>query len=324
MPSARDALTPEMLALLQGIARSGSFAAAARAAGLVPSALTYRVRQLEDALDVLLFDRSSRQARLTEAGAELVREGDRLLHDLDALAHRVRRVATGWEARFSISVDSLITRAPLYELCEAFFATGAPTQLRLRDEVLSGTLEALASGQADLAIGVALDRHTRAGIHSKPLGEVRMVYAVAPHHPLAAAPEPLTDDLIRTHRAVAVADSTPHGGGLTVGLLGGQEVFTVTNHQAKLEAHLRGMGAGFLPGCLAQPHIDIGHLVVKQVARAERHAVTVGYAWRGAAKDPRLHGRALSWWLEQLERPVTRAALLGERSTIPPPTKRVR
>ena len=45
--------------MLQAIADEGSFAAAARALGLVPSALTYRVRQIEDALDVLLFDRSA-------------------------------------------------------------------------------------------------------------------------------------------------------------------------------------------------------------------------------------------------------------------------
>ena len=71
MQTPRDTLTPEALAMLQTIGSTGSFAAAARALGLVPSALTYRVRQIEDALDVLLFDRSSRQARMTEAGAAL-------------------------------------------------------------------------------------------------------------------------------------------------------------------------------------------------------------------------------------------------------------
>ena len=43
-------------------------AAAARALGVVPSALTYRIRQAEDALDVLLLE-------------------------LDAIANRVKRVA---------------------------------------------------------------------------------------------------------------------------------------------------------------------------------------------------------------------------------------
>lgn len=62
MQNPRDVLTPNALAMLQVIANTGSFAAAARSMNMVPSALTYRVRQIEDALDVLLFDRSSREA----------------------------------------------------------------------------------------------------------------------------------------------------------------------------------------------------------------------------------------------------------------------
>ncbi|MFY9513282.1 MAG: LysR family transcriptional regulator, partial [Rubrivivax sp.] len=88
MTDRRQALTPDALAMMDAIARTGSFAAAARELGKVPSALTYSVRQLEDALDVLLFDRSSRQAQLTEAGAELLTEGRRLLNEMDAVANR--------------------------------------------------------------------------------------------------------------------------------------------------------------------------------------------------------------------------------------------
>ena len=83
---ARAVLTPDNLALIDAVARTGSMAAAARELGLVPSALTYRVRQVEDALDVLLFDRSARQARITPAGAELLRSGEHLLRELDAIA----------------------------------------------------------------------------------------------------------------------------------------------------------------------------------------------------------------------------------------------
>jgi DNA-binding transcriptional LysR family regulator len=61
--------------MMDTIARTGSFAAAARELGKVPSALTYSVRQLEDALDVLLFDRSSRQAQLTAAGERAAARG---------------------------------------------------------------------------------------------------------------------------------------------------------------------------------------------------------------------------------------------------------
>lgn len=314
MQTARDVLTPDALAMLQSIAQAGSFAGAARNLGLVPSALTYRVRQIEDALDVLLFDRSSRQARPTEAGAELLREGARLLGEVDAVANRVKRVATGWEPQLTIALDSIISRPTIMELCEEFFALKPPTRIKLRDEALSGTLLALTSGQADLAIGVALEpgnsAGNSAGIQGKQLGTLAFVYAVAPHHPLAAAPEPLSDALIRQHRAVAVADSVQRGSGVTYGLLSGQDVFTVATMHAKLDAQLRGLGSGFVPECMARPFIETGRLVVKKVERPE-HVVRAGYVWRGPSKASQ--GRALQWWLKQLDSPATRSALLQQR-----------
>src|SRR5690349_16503240 len=187
-PTPRDVLTPDALSLLQAVSQTGSFAAAARQLGLVPSAVTYRIRQVEDALDVLLFDRSSRQARLTAAGNELLCAGQKLLQDIDAVAHRVKRVATGWEAEFTLAVDCVISSVTLMELAEAFYALAPPTRLRIREEALSGTLEALVSGKADMAIGISADAGTIAGLQSQPVGELKFVFAVAPHHPLATAP----------------------------------------------------------------------------------------------------------------------------------------
>lgn len=252
MQNARDVLTPDALAMLQVIAEAGSFAAAARQLGLVPSALTYRVRQIEDALDVLLFDRSARQAKPTEAGVELLREGGRLLQDIDAVAHRVRRVATGWEPQLTISVDGIISPHTMLELVDAFYAMAPPTRLKLRDGIMTGTLEALTSGRADLAIGVSVPGASIAGLQQAPLGDVLFIYVVAPHHPLATVPEPITDATLLQHRAVAVADSATRGGA-TMGLLGGQDVLTVDTMQAKVRVQLRGLGGGFCPSPWCAP-----------------------------------------------------------------------
>ncbi|WP_417067082.1 LysR family transcriptional regulator [Niveibacterium terrae] len=310
MLTPRDVLTPSALAMLQAIAESGSFAAAARASNMVPSALSYRVRQIEEALDVLLFDRSSRQARLTDAGAELLREGERVLAEIDAVANRVKRVATGWEPQLTIAVDSIIDRTTVMELCEKFLSQGPSSRLKLRAETLSGTLEALNSGQADLALGVVMDDNTKSDLLREPLGTVSFVFAVAPHHPLANVSEPLSDKQILGHRAVAIADSARQGVSMTIGLLTGQDVFTVPDLPAKLDAQIRGLGVGFLPTRFAQPYIDAGRLVAKSVERAE-HQIETLYAWRKSG--PAGPGRALRWWLDQLGSAVTRSALLGER-----------
>jgi DNA-binding transcriptional LysR family regulator len=346
MTDSRHVLTPDALTMMDVIARTGSFAAAARELGKVPSSLTYSVRQLEDALDVLLFDRRSRQARLTPAGTELLVEGRRLLEQMSAVANRVKRVATGWETQLTIAVDGVISRLTMFELCESFYAlcpSGTPTtehqrhagaavtptslgspgtRLRLRTEVLAGTWEALVTGQADLAIGVGLEATVPAGVQIKELGSIEFVYAVAPHHPLAAITTPITDVELMHHRAVAVADSAQRLAPMTVNLLPGQDVLTVTSMQNKIEALLRCMGSGFVPEPMIREHIAAGRLVVKDMERSVR-LPKIGYAWRtpdsdapGAARKPQL-GLALRWWLGQLESPATRQALLQRHGQAP-------
>lgn len=334
MTASRNVLTPEALAMMDVIARTGSFAAAARELGKVPSALTYNVRQLEDALDVLLFDRRSRQAKLTAAGEELLNEGRRLLDQIDAVANRVKRVATGWETQLTIAVDGVISRVTIFELSEAFFAlkpagpptadaaepgrSGPGTRLRLRTEVLAGTWEALSSGQADLAIGVGMssDVAPPAGMQVRPLGELEFVFAVAPHHPLAAFEGAIPEAELLRHRAVAVADSAQRASPITVNLLPGQDVFTVASTQAKLEAQLRCLGCGYLPEPIARDHIAAGRLVVKSTHRAPRR-IRLGYAWRGTNGGGATGGLALRWWIDQLESPTTRRALLERHAGLP-------
>ena len=323
------ALTPDALSMIDTIARTGSFAAAARELGKVPSALTYSVRQLEDALDVLLFDRRSRQAKFTAAGEELLNEGRRLLAESAAVANRVKRVASGWETQLSVAVDDVISRLTLFELCEAFYAldpqgkagagtlgNGGPgTRLKLRTEVLAGTWEALISGQADLAIGVG-QQSPPPGVAVEALGEMAFVFAVSPQHPLAAAAEPINDVELLRFRAVAVADTAQHMSPLTLNLLPGQDVLTVSSMDAKIEALLRGLGCGYIPETMVRNHLDAGRLVARRTLRPNA-PVRLGYAWRcGVGRRERASlGLGLQWWLKQLAMPTTRQALLQRHAT---------
>lgn len=311
MSTSDHPLTPEAIRLIATIDEAGSFAAAARVLGKVPSALSYNVRRLEDALDVLLFDRSSRNAVMTPAGRELLTEGRRLLLELDAVASRVKRVASGWEGQLTVAANALVCPHTLLELVAAFFdqrdgdGMPPPTRLRLRQEVLSGTWEALLSGAADLAIGVDADDTRTTGIQIKPLGELRFVFAVAPHHPLAHADEPLEPEVIRPHRSIAIADSAMRLSPSSRNLLPGQEVLTVPTLDMKVEAHLRGLGCGFLPEPKVRSQIASGQLIVRLTS--EERVARFSIAWRHGGQ----RGRALDWWLKQLDSPRTRQALLG-------------
>ncbi|MDR2128959.1 MAG: LysR family transcriptional regulator [Burkholderiaceae bacterium] len=312
----RDVLTPDALGMLAQVARAGSFAAAARQMNLAASSLTYRVRQIEDALDVLLFDRGSRQARPTAAGRVLLQESERLLTDIDAVAGRVRHIATGWEPQLTVMADGALSTQTLLDLAEAFYALGAPTRLKLTEGILSGPMDALAAGQADLTLGTATTLERRgghlSGVQWRALGHLRFVFVVAPHHPLALAAEPIDESVLRAHRVVAVAD-TGMRDPLSYGLLGGQEVLSVPSLQIKMQAQLRGLGCGWLPEPLVRQSLRAGLLIARRVAQPE-HKLPMFAAWGGAQRGQ--PGLALQWWLGQLASPVTQAALLGERPAV--------
>jgi DNA-binding transcriptional LysR family regulator len=134
---------------------------------------------------------------------------------------------------------------------------------------------------------------------------------VAPHHPLASLPEPLSADTIAQHRIVAIADSARSFAPMTVGVQPGQDVLTVPTLAAKLEAQLRGLGCGSMPEPLLRRHVEAGRLVIKQTTLQPRRA-PLHYAWRstGGAQP----GLALQWWLAQLRSAATRRALLEQHA----------
>jgi DNA-binding transcriptional LysR family regulator len=302
-------ITLEALQVLDTIERRGSFSAAAATLGKVPSALTYTVRRLEEDLDVLLFDRRGSRARLTAAGRELLAHGRELLRAADALTLRVRGVASGWEPELRIALDGVIAFDRIRPLVDDFHRLGAPTSLRFSYEVLDGSWDALSSGRAELAIGAPaeslppLARDARLQIRT--LGEVGFVFCVAPHHPLAAHPEPIPATEVLRHRIVAVADTARALPARTVGLLTGQPLVTVATMEQKISAQLAGLGAGRIPEPFARPYLKTGMLVAKDIEEPDAVA-RLAYAWQAAAR-----GKALSWWLDKLNVERVRQRLLA-------------
>jgi DNA-binding transcriptional LysR family regulator len=296
------------LQVLDAIERKGSFAAAAEELARVPSAITYVIRKLERELGVPLFDRSGHRALLTDAGIELLEQGRGLLLAADQLERRVRRVASGWEVELRISVDGILRMARMLTLVEAFLKDEPATRLRIFNEVLGGTWDALVSGRADLALGTALEARQEedAGeFKSRVLGHFDMVFAVARGHPLAAVSELLTRAQIRAHRAVAVGDTSRSQPPITVGLLRGQDVLTVPTMADKIAAQAAGLGCGYLPLGMIAEHVARGELIVKGTTDSRAPRRTLYYSWNRDAG-----GNAMRWFLDRLEDPGEREALM--------------
>ncbi len=301
----------EALQLLDAIEVRGSFAAAAEALHRVPSALTHAVRRLETDLGLAVFERTGRRAVLTPAGRALLEEGRHLLRAAGDLECRVKRIATGWETELRIAVDRVIDATALLPLVAEFDREASGTRLRFSYEVLGGCWDALVTGRADLAIGASGEAPPGGGWIVRPLGHVDFAFAVAPHHPLAAAPEPLAPQLVAQYRGIAIADTSRALLARTTGLLSGQDVLTVPDPETKLAAQAAGLGVGYLPAAMARREAAAGRLVIKRVM-GEKLPVAVHLAWRGDHE-----GRALAWFAERLDTAAWRARLVGEMPEAP-------
>lgn len=297
-------ITLDALLILDAIDTRGSFSAAAAALNRVPSAITHAVAKLEDDLGFPLFDRVGRRAHLNAAGRGMLEDGRAVLRAAGELECRARRVATGWEPELAIAVNALVDARSLFPLIERFYAEAGPTRLRLSTEVLGGCWDALATGRADLAIG-ATDGPPASGYLTRPLAEVEFAFCVAPHHPLADAPEPLTDAALRPHRVVAIADSSRALAARSFGLQEGERL-TVADHACKLAAQRAGLGVGHLPRGEAEREAAAGRLVIKTLA-APMPSHRLHLAWRA-----RQEGKALAWLSEHLQMPQWRPRMLGD------------
>src|SRR5262245_14535642 len=103
-----DALTLDQFAVFDAVVAEGSFAAAARRMNRAQSAITYAIQKLEEQSGVVLFDRSSYRAALTEAGRALLPRARRVLHDVDDFRLQAAGVKEGVEAELALVVDSFV------------------------------------------------------------------------------------------------------------------------------------------------------------------------------------------------------------------------
>lgn len=288
-------LSTEDLELLEAIRKCGSLSRAAAQLGKAPSTVSHAARQLEERFDALLFDRRRYRLKLTPAGLLLANEAGRLIEDVARLTQRVRQVANGWEDRLWVVTDELIEFETLLPVIREFDALESGVNLRLTNEVLGGTWEALRDGRADLVIGATNEPPTIPNLRWVELGVMEWVFAVSPRHALAKVEVPLTREMLSGHRAVVVADSSRTSMGRTYGVLGGQAALAVPSMRAKILAQREGMGVGWLPRQRIGSLLERGELIEKSTAHPREPNVLYA-GWRGDQE-----ARAMKWWIDRIK-----------------------
>ncbi|MCW5655580.1 LysR substrate-binding domain-containing protein [Hydrogenophaga sp.] len=171
------------LRYFDAVAETQNFTRAAERLHVTQSTLSHQIRQLEEELGMVLFDRSHKRVALTEAGEMLRSHLVPALQQIDRGLQSIRQAPEALVGELRIgATHSFNTR--LVPLCVSSFVSHHPG-IRVSVEELSAELIArrLASGHLDL--GVSYRPDDRPELWFEPLYNEELRLVVASAHPLA-------------------------------------------------------------------------------------------------------------------------------------------
>lgn len=292
------------LSALSAVVREGSFERAARALNVTPSAVSQRIRLLEERIGCALVVREQ-PCRATEVGRRLCQHVDRVRLLEQDLEGAVPALAPEGIARVplpvAVNADSLAT---WFAPAVAAFAAKAPVLMEIVVDDQDHTAEWLRSG----AVLAAVTGSSRAatGCNSRPLGSMRYLPAASP-------------DFMARHFADGVgAGSLARAPSLVFNPkdeLQAQWAQRLCHRHVELPRHilpssqafvtatLAGMGWGLHPQALIAPHLKDGSLV----ELVPKTPLDVPLHWQ--------HARAASALLDGL----TQHLVAGARRALSPP-----
>jgi len=165
------------------IAERGGFRAAATHLYLSQTALSHRLRKLEEGMGVRLLARTTRQLSLTPAGVELLPKARRLVEEMAAALDSVRAQARQEDERLAIGCLPTVAVMCLPKALARFHAAHPETHVRVFDNSASEIAERVEQGQA--AFGVTILAANRWDLDLAPLAREPFVLVCRRDHPLA-------------------------------------------------------------------------------------------------------------------------------------------
>lgn len=189
------------------LAETMNFRRAAERLNMAQPPLSVSIRKLEDALHTTLFERSTREMRLTAFGRLFLDHARRTLFEADQALRAAQSAAIGEAGSLSIGFVGTATYAALPRLIPAHRAAYPHVQLQLRESTSSEILAQIEQGSMDLGIVRApVARATDCVLQT--IEDDHLVLALHRDHPLAARPclslADLQDEPFVTYASTAV------------------------------------------------------------------------------------------------------------------------
>jgi DNA-binding transcriptional LysR family regulator len=165
------------------VAEELHFGRAAMRLHIAQPPLSQQIRKLEEMLGHRLFERTSREVRLTAAGEELLERARHTLRKIDADVSAVKKVGRGEAGALTVGFVGSAMLTVLPRLLGRYRRQFPQVDLQLRELYTAGLTDALLNGTVDL--GFMRDAGTIEGLRVETLMAEPFVVVLPRKHPLA-------------------------------------------------------------------------------------------------------------------------------------------
>lgn len=248
----------DSIQLFLAVLERGSFSAAARALGKVPSAVSMGIANLEAELGYALFDRSHREPVPTSLALTLAPHARLIADQLKQLQVHAIELSLGLESRLSIAVvDDLDKRrvlAAIKLIAQRYPLLDVEVLTAPQDDVL----QLLHSGR--VSVGVAFAELAVSTLQFfQFVGSEQMLACVsARHSPFAGPDEPLyLEELIKVRQVVVASRDLPISDSRA---LVGESFWRTDSLAMALDMVESGLGWGNFPLSVIEPLLASGRL----------------------------------------------------------------
>ena len=248
-----DGLTLHQLVCFEAVVTECSFHAAAEKLLRSQPTVSSSVKNLESQLRLSLLDRSGYRVALTEAGRSFYERTRVFLHETKRLREHAAQLAMGEESELRVVIGDVSPLPETLGLLRRFFDGCPGTKLHLHFEAISGPVERLLDGEADLILHHIDKADPR--LEFVDLSVVKILPVVAPKFLRFPVSKSITPEQMRDYVQCVIRDTARHSQRRDYYLVEGARSWTVSDQLMKRELILQGMGWGHMPRYLIEQNL---------------------------------------------------------------------
>ena len=185
-------LNLHQLATFQVVAKHCSYVRAAEELHFSQPAVSAQIRQLEESLEIKLFDKIGRQTYLTQAGEELYRYSQKIFSLIEEMQETMESLRSPQFGHLSVGADTTVGTYVIPALLGQFHQMYPEVEITLDVVNRAALVEAIMSNRIDMAIVGRVPDDIPVEI--EPFAQNELVLVASPRHRLAGiAGVPLTE-----------------------------------------------------------------------------------------------------------------------------------